>query len=487
MNLIYPMLICLLMVFGIFGGVAFAGVSISNYLVSKSTFQPGDTGITTITITNPTGSTRVTGLSMTIYNPSEISVTSSPILADIESGGTAIVSIPFKITSNAKPGIYLLNVEFKGFTSQTGGSTQISSSNTVSVPISVVYSPIVSLSSDKKVLSGVDTIILTVTNNGGPAKNLRLSATGTTSLYGTNEIFIGDLTSSKNVSITLDSRNEADGPTNVPFLLRYDDEIGTSHNDTVELRLTVKNELLDLSFDQQSSLQTKKDGTLSLDIQNNGQALSDVRISFTGTGIKLKGASEINVGDIPSGGKKSISASVYPDLSPGLNLVNATVKWVEKDVQKEQQIQIPLTIASDADVSVYLEAKPSPMTAGVEHTLSVLVSNVGSYSIDNVDVGLNSPQFQLLDVTPRQYIGSLSKDDFSTVQFKVKTIEDGTGPVYINVMYRDASGEWVNKTITQQATVYASVQNGNGTLLPLVAFVALSGIALWYFKFRKKG
>jgi len=486
MKMFLRILICLALVAGVFTGLSFAGVSVSNYTVSKSTFQPGDTGITTITITNPTGNNRVTGLTMTIYNPSGITVTSSPLLADIESGGTAIVSIPFKIDSDAKPGIYLLNVEFEGITSQTSTSTQTTSSNTVSVPIIVVNSPILSIACDTKALSGVDSVTLMLANNGGSAKSLRISTAGTTSLYGVNEVYVGELKDSENVTVILDSRNESDGPVTIPFLLVYDDEIGTSHSDTANLRLTVKKEVLDLSFTQQESLTTKEDGTLLLEILNSGQALSDVRISFSDTGVKLKGASEIKVGNISSGENKSVSASVYPDLTPGLNLVNATVKWVEKDVQKEQAVQIPITVESDANVSVYLEAKPSPMTAGAEHTISVLISNIGSYPIDNVDVGLSSPQFKLLDVTPRQYIGSLAKDDFSTVQFNVKTTSEGSGPIYINVMYRDASGEWVNKTITQNAVVYAAATDESAGLVPIIIVIALAGIAVWFFKFRKK-
>jgi len=466
---------------------SFAGISVDNYTVSQSSFQPGDVGVTTLKVTNPTGTTRVTGLTMTIYNPSEITVTSSPKLADIDSGGSAIVSIPFSISANASPGIYLINVEFSGFGTGTAGQNQVT--NTVSVPVIVVNSPIVSMNADTKALSGVDVISLTVSNNGGSAKQLRLRISGNSSvvLYGANEVYIGDLKATKVLNLTLDSRDADNGPYDIPFLLTYNDELGITHTDTASLRMTVKKELLDTTFNQLSDLTTGTEGTLTLQLVNNGDALSDVRLSFTNSSLLMKGSGEMKFGNLSSGANASVSATVYPDLSPGLNLVDAKVSWVEKDVRKEETIKVPLTISSDSDVSVYLESKPSPLEAGAEHTISVLVSNIGSYKIDNVDVGMNSSGFDLLDVTPRQYIGSLSQDDFSTVQFKVMMSDNpGTYPISINVKYRDSSGQWVNKTIVQNAVVQSAPESNTGFMNLAVVIVAVAAIAIWYFRFRKK-
>jgi len=250
----------------------------------------------------------------------------------------------------------------------------------------------------------------------------------------------------------------------------------------------VKNEVLDLRFNQISQVITRKDGTLTLEVTNNGDALSDVRLSFPNASIRLKDKSEIRVGDLGAGDKTNVSGLAYTDLAPGLNLVDAKVTWVERDIRKEQTVSIPITVESDADVGVYLESKPTPLVAGQEHTISVLVSNVGSYGIDNVDVGLDSPAFESLDITPRQYIGSLAKDDFSTVQFKVMATDNpGDYPISVNIRYRDASGEWINKTITQAGSVTPAPSNGSGLLYAAVAVVAVAALGLWYFKFRKKG
>lgn len=471
-------------------GMASAGISVSGYTISKISFKPGEVGIATITLTNPTGSTRVTGLTMSINNPAEITISTAPSLADIESGGSAVVSIPIKIKQDARPGIYLLNVVFTGFSQESGTGPQLPTTNTVSIPVTVVNPPIISFATSTPVISGVDSITLTITNNGGAARNLRISIppASKVSLYSTSEIYVGDAITPQIVNMTLDARNASDGAVDIPLVLNYDDELGISHTDSSTLHLTVKNEVLDLKFNQVSSLVTRQDGTLSLEVTNNGQAsLSDVRISFTDTSMRLKDKNEMVVGDLSPGAKASVSGAVYPDLAPGLNLVGAKISWIEGDIRKEQALDIPLTIASDADVSVYLDSTPSPLTSGQEHTISVLVSNVGSYGIDNVDVGINSSAFESLDITPRQYIGSLAKDDFSTVQFKVKVnAAAGDYPIDINVRYRDASGLWVAKDINQVASVKAAASSGAGTLYAIVAVAVLAALAVWYFRFRKK-
>jgi hypothetical protein len=460
-----------------------SGLSVTNYTVSKSTYEPGDIGLVTITVVNPVGTDRATGLTMTMFSPTDMTITGSPKLADIDSGGTAIVSIPFKINSDAKPGIFILNVDFDGFS----GNDKIS--NTASVPITIADLPILTVDAGSKVLSGVDITELSLSNNGGPANQMRLSISNATGigLFGTNEKYIGKLDKSKKVNITLDARSAVDGPVNLPVMLIYTDELGATHTDTLDLRLTVKKEKLDIRFNQLSSITTREEGTLKLEVVNNGEDISDVRISFINSSFRLTDSSEIKVGDLVSGEKSTVSAKVWPELTPGLNLVEAKLSYIEKDVSKEQTMSIPLTVTSDSDVGVYLESKPSPLVPGVEHTVSVLVSNLGSYGIDNVDVGLESDAFTPLDITPRQYIGSLEQDDFSTVQFKVKTNGvSGEFPININVQYRDPSGEWVNKTITQNAKITTPVSTGNGTLVFAVVIVVVAAILIWYFKLRKK-
>jgi ABC-type uncharacterized transport system permease subunit len=60
----------------------------------------------------------------------------------------------------------------------------------------------------------------------------------------------------------------------------------------------------------------------------------------------------------------------------------------------------------------------------------------------------------------------------------------GNYDAFVNVTYRDKSGEWTTKVIKKTITLHSAQQtDGNSYLfLILLVFIAL---VVWYFKFRK--
>ncbi len=470
-------------------GAAFAGISIDEYSLTKDIYKPGEPGVATVTVSNPTGSERVTSITMTLSSSPELILSGSPKLADIDAGGSAIVSLPFKVKSDAKPGIYTIKAFFSGYKSQEAAGTSQISVNSISIPVTVVNEPELSYYVDTKVLEGLDEIELTITNNGGAAKNLKLSTPGDVSLYGADKVYVGDLLDTETVKLLLDSRDVEEGTSNILITVSYQDELGFSHTEDVSIRMTIRDEKLDVRFIQQDGLSTRMEDTLILEVRNDGEEeLEDVRLVFTDAMLKLKDVSELKFGDIKPGGSATASALVYTELSPGVNLLPAKVEWIEKDVQQEEERDVAVTVTSDADVSVFLEAKPLPLSAGGEHTISVLVSNLGTFSIENVDVAISSPALRSVDISDRQYIGGLQRDDFSTVQFLMQVNATGPGeyPVYLDINYRDLSGEWKNKKITQTITVHDGMQTEDSSPVTLILVVVVLAVVVWYFKFRKK-
>ncbi|VVC03721.1 Uncharacterised protein [Candidatus Bilamarchaeum dharawalense] len=477
----------LMVAFMLLFALSFAGISITDYTVSKDSFQPNEQGVLTTTIVNPTGSARVTALTMSIDNPYEIIISGSTKLSDIEAGGTGIVSIPIKIRPEAKAGVYLVTVIFSG-TSYENGVVPNTVTNSVSIPVTVLNQPILSFATDTSSLSGIDTVHVTITNNGGLAKNARLSTSGTISLYGTNEVFLGNLEGSKNITLQLDSRSATNGPEDLVFVMNYEDELGTKHSNDYTIRMTVKKAIVDVTFLQNSDLITRKEGPVKLAIKNNGaKLLKDVRLTFSNTSLRFKDRAELSFGDIAPGATSEVNPTIFADLTPGLNLIDGTLSWVEEDVTKDEAVDFPLTVSSDADVGIYLEAKPTPLIAGQEHTISVLVSNLGSYPIDNVDVHFSSDSFKSLDISDGQYIGNLNNDDFSTVQFKVRVgdVPEGEYQVNIDVSYRDRSGEWKHKIVPQTVNVYSAPVKSGGEMFILGGIVVVALVA-WFFFIRKK-
>jgi len=477
-------------------GIAFAGLAITSYDVSQESFRPGSQGTVTIYISNPSScpglptgceaDNRLTEVGVSVYPPSQIAISNRADIGDLEIGASTFLSLPFKIADDAKSGVYRLDFRVFSF-------GQTAQTRYITIPITVANVPEFVFTPDSNLLTGVDSINMKIKNNGGVARNMKIKLTEDTAgvaLYGTNEIYVGTLTDETTVTMMLDSRSAQDGPVNVPLVVMYEDEVGVFHEETDYVRMTVKKEQLDIAFDQKSDVVTKKEGMLVLGITNTGDnELKNVKLTFTDSNLKLRGRSELDFGNINVGEEATVSGAVFATFSPGLNLVPAKITWTEKDVNKEQDIEVPLTISSDADVGVYIETKPAPLTVGGEHTLSVLISNLGSYRIDNVDVEISSDVLESLDITNKQYIGSLENDDFSTVQFKTQISPftlPGDYDMTVKVTYRDQSGEWKTRYMTQPLTIYAAQTGNGGNALLYGGIFILLVVAVWYFFLRKK-
>ena len=471
-------------------GIGFAGLAITDYSVSQESYSPGSQGTVTIYVSNPSSGVaeydhRLTEVGATITSPPQITISERQDVGDIEIGGSTFLTLPFTVSDDADTGVYSLSFRVFSF-------AQTAQTRYITIPITVADVPEFVFTPDTNVLTSVDVVNMAITNNGGIAKNLKIKINENSSgvaLYGTNEIYVGDLTDETTVTMMLDSRDAKDGPVDVPLLLTYNDEIGVAHEETDYVRMTVKKEKLDVIFDQKSDVVTRQESILVLTLNNNGdEDLKNIKLSFTSEDIKMRDGSEFDFGDVDEGGEATVSGTVFATLSPGLNLIPAKMTWIENDVNKEQDITVPLTISSDADVGVYIETKPAPLTVGQEHTLSVLVSNLGSYRIDNVDVEIDSDVLQTLDITNKQYIGSLENDDFSTVQFKTQ-ISPFTAPgdydMTVKINYRDQSGEWKTRYISQPITVYGAQAEEGGILNYIIILVVLAVIA-WFFFLRKK-
>ncbi|MEM3625295.1 MAG: hypothetical protein QXF35_01915 [Candidatus Bilamarchaeaceae archaeon] len=482
-----------LVLFLVFAAIASAALSITGYTLSQDNYLPGTQGYVSITITNPSTASAdsMTGVVASISSPAEITISSQENIGDVESLGTRVITLPFSIKPDAKSGFYSINIKIGGYTKNPSASSQSYYSTSISVPVKVVQMPIFSIESKENILTGVDYVNFKISNNGGIARDVivRVDSSSGVGMLGESKLYLGDVIKEKEFTMTLDSRNANDGPIEVPIIIEYKDAIGIKHEETGKVRLTVKKEQLDLLFTQQSEIITKKEGLLVLKVRNNGKdKISNLKIYFINESIRMKDGDSFFYGDLAAGEEKTAQAIVFTTYAPGLNRIPVKITWVEKDIEKEEIKNIPLTITSDADVAVYIEAKPAPLTTGTEHTLSVLVSNLGSYEINNVEVEIESEALQNIDVSNKQYIGNLATDDFSTVQFKVKTkVAPGDYKVKLNINYRDASGEWKTKKITQQIKIYENQKQNGSDIYLFIGVAVVVALLAWYFFLRKKG
>ncbi len=472
-----------------------AALYVDSFTVSPATLNPGQEGAVSFTIKNviPAGSTSTTQLEnvQVFYSaPAGIEYKSkSPyVVGTISVGGSSLVTVPFKVKNDAKGGA--ITAPF--YISLKDDNAL----KTVNALISVTNPAILSFSSDHQTILSTDTINLTITNNGGAASRatLKISDDSDFSLLGKTSIYVGDIRDTVSVMVPLDSRNAKEGVNGIQFVISYTDDGGNSMNETKTLSVALKKEKADVVFSQQAPVVAAKDNKLLIKVANTGRALEDFKVYLDDTKIQARQSNQIKLGNLQAGEERDFSIEVFANAQPGVHATSFRLRWVEDDVEKEETISVPIVITSDADTAIFVDAKPTPIVVGGEHTLSVLVSNIGSYKINNVEVSLgDSKELDILNAQKSQYIGGLEADDFSTVQYKarVKTSQPGSYPLLVAVKYKDQSGEWVSKNSSIQLNIRPAedgVKSADNGIVPIaIGAVILVGAGYWYFRMRKTG
>lgn len=463
----------------------FATLSIDSYSISSEKLNPGQSGYISITLKNvqPSGATTtgetVENVVLYIIPPKGLtSDKSSVIVGNLEGGTSTTVSFQITALKDAKAGVYTISVT---------ADDKTSNPKTTTIPVIISNKPIFTLQADKDAIKTLDSFNLSIQNDGGKVDRLTIKISSDKfSLAGKDQIYVGDVSKTVTVPVDIDARKADEGVNSIPFVLSYYDEGGVQSNETKTVPIVVKKDKLDITFSQKEHLITSQEGNLTMTIDNHGKEVKNLRFVISDSRVNVLGGTEVKIGDLPENGQTKFSARVLANLQPGLNKITATAKWIEENVEKQEDIEIPVKILSDSNIGVFIEAKPSPFKSGEEHTLSVLISNEGSYDISNVKVSVMSEFFDNMNAETSQYIGSLESDDFSTVQYKIRinALSEGAYPMTVNISYKDKSGEVVQNEIIKEIQVKSPEKKDAG-FLPILAIVFIIALGYWYFKMRK--
>ncbi|MGC8924167.1 MAG: COG1361 S-layer family protein [Candidatus Micrarchaeia archaeon] len=467
----------------------FASFSVTDYSVSPAQIAPGEYGTLNLVIHNLETGSSVSGVVIEIRKPTQITMQESINVGYLAPTGSATMSIPFKVESGMKTGIYPIELDIYGKVPTSTGGTEIEHKKIIT-SLSVVNPPALQTSLDNNELSDVSQRMLVIKNNGGIAKNLYVDITSNEfGFLGKDVVYVDRVVDNVSLPIVIDAKSASEGPQKIQIKLSYEDELGNKYSSERSIPITVRKESGDFVFVQEGVVVTGKEDLLKLKVRNKGDDVQNLRFSVEGSTVQLVGVSEYEIGGLKRGQEKEISIPIIASVEPGTRSVTLNLKWVEGGENKEGSKVIPIKVSSDADVGVYLEAKPTPLYMDTEHTISVTVSNLGSYNIEATTVQFSSDAFYLLSIQPEQYIGELGKDDFSSVQYKVKTkdVEEGTYNINILVKYRDASGEWKQKNVSLPVSISKKpVSKGPGAEIYIGMVVIAGAIAYWFFVRKKK-
>ena len=489
-------------------GLSFAGLSISEYELSPEIVEPGTSGFLQITVSNTgTQTDTVENVAIVVRSASGLGIDRSFVVGDLEAGSEVMISLPFSASEEIASGVYTIEVEASGRTLEyyygSDGSLKSKTENFEkhgSIPVEVVEQPVIMVGVDEDSIEDITETTLTFTNAGGPAKRVEITILNEgIGFLNAGKLYLNSLDIGATLEATIDARGAVEGATKLELQLKCQNELGTEITEVLEIPITVKKTGGDFVFVQSEPVVTREKDNLQLAITNEGNTLSNVRISFGTDEVRLRGLNEYVVGNLGTGETKALSIPLVADLEPGTQNVVLDLSWEENGENRVGSITLPLEVVSDASVGVYLEAKTTPLSAGSENTISVTVSNLGTYDIQGTTVRLESEAFALDTIQPEQFIGELESDDYSSVQYDVNVnrVAAGEYPAIITVEFRDASGEWV--TVKKEIPITidgmgfskedTAAQSGVGFDLDVVVIagtVIVGGGVYWLWKKRKK-
>ncbi|RME79237.1 MAG: hypothetical protein D6769_02990 [Methanobacteriota archaeon] len=463
------------------------GITVSSYSTDKVSYEPGDQGVLNLNISfdYPVSSTETLVGFESVYVKASSPIATKTINIGKISKGTMAVSIPLNIDKEAKEGIYSISLEIGGSALVEKGSTTNSKVATTrtSIPVKVVKTPSMTVELNPKEINKEGKTSMVVCAENGIARDVYVSST-TLSLEG-GKAFLGDVDGCKEKNVSYDASLLNEGVNTVSFVVDYKDRIGGDHSVSISLPITVSKQSTRFTIVQDGEITHKEEEKLKLVLENRGSRASDVRIKAD-ENLVFPGISELYIGEIGVGEKKSIAVNAYTTLSPGKNPVKFTINWKEEGKEKSTEVSVPISVKAGNAIGVFLEATPLPLRKKGEHSLSVVVANKASYRISGVSVAISSDAFDVLDIQKERFIGSLEPDDFSSQQFKIKVKDVNNGKANVSVKYSDPSGKTYTLTKEFELSIEEPEKGKQDLLLPIVAVIAVGAGGWYYLKGKKK-
>ena len=490
------------------GAFSFADLSVSNTTTLPSVVRPGTQGLVSMVVTN-SDTTEIKSVNAQASGTGGIVSQSSKFLGDYKPGTSGSVTIPFSVPEEADAGLYTLAVKFSWL---NDSGTFFKS---VYVPVTVTNPAIFSVQSlNNSILTTGDfQIHIKIENSGGGAKNVRISINSTQFLQtGPNPLIAGDILNGDSIEVVFGvtlAPNVVSGAYLLPLSITYNDESGSELTTEVKPRIEVRKTSanVDISLNEAHHFIPGHEIPIKLRIENNGdQNAYDVKIGIAGSSdlsslskvdydsvLTSLGGTYVTVGTLAAGESKLITLSAgVNDLNSGFYRQYFIIKAKDSngDSLADELQPIGINVEGLTAVEVFVSSKPAPIVSGAEHTLSVLVSNIGTSPLKALIVKVSGGEFfELMEAQDQQFIGGLIEDDFSTVQYKVriKNVPAGIYPLNVTTSFKDSYNRDIQKSQIITLKVNGADRDGGigGLISPMIVLVLLMGGAYWWFRLRK--
>lgn len=496
--------ICVFMLaaFVLLPGIAWADISVSNVTTLPASIKPGVLGTITMGVSNP-DAYDANGVSGQAFGNENVNSAGSTFLGDFKPGVSSVLSFPFSVPLTTKAGIYTLQYRLS-WTNVNGSRYK-----TLYLPITVSNPPLFSMeTADVKAYTNNDfTVNGTIFNSGGAASAVRLQASSDKVVQlGQNPSWVGEVNKSAQFQLKFSvAPGVSSGSYSVPIMIYSRDEVGQDaiSNTTLRISITQRAPSFVLAAESDKPLVVGARARLMVKVTNTGDdGAYQVRLTLPkSAALTPLGMSDADIGTIKSGESMEASFDVgVNSVPPGFYASDFIVRYHNKDgeAQEDKTASTGINIEGKNDVSVFVSSKPSPLVSGSPHTLSVLVSNIGSAPIKALTVKIGNGFFSLQEAQDTQFIGGLNEDDFSTVQYKIRvngSLRDGTYPFAVELRFKDAyniehtvsKAEKLN-VVSKETSEKMTGNGGTNIGMVVVGIAILAAIAYFAYKrFWHKG
>lgn len=485
--------------------LANAGVEIQSYSTSPSTVKPGMTGTITIVLNNPSATEFITAAYLNA-RAAGINFVSESKIGDLGAQGSTIVSIPFTVAQSATPGIAPITLELSYTSSISGGSNYKS----FSIPLTIGSSNLLKVTnvriSQDTVAPGDSFIIeATIEDDGGPIKNavLTYASTAAYTFDGTTKVEVGNLFigEKKRISIPVVAGNSiTSGYYSVPFTLTYDDAVTAGNTEILYFGpLTAVTDTAKFAATAETVGATPGGtGTFKIIVKNTGMndlrnfkiALPQNSLFFTALDFTEKTIDIIRPDETKS---LSFEVGIGTNIAAQVYSLPLTMTYETKSGSETVTKAVGVKIGGAPDLSVYISSNPSVITNdNKKYAVSIQISNTGNSPVRALSVSAFAEELEILS-PPDSFIGTLSLDDYSTVQYDA-VVKKGTAPgkykLHVQLNYKDSYNTPIVEKkdvefeiFPQEVALLAGKQNGTDPLVMIVLVVIV--LIVIYFVYKR--
>lgn len=484
--------------------LAQAGIQISSYTITPTTLKPGITGSVNLVLNNPSSSEFITAAYISA-TAAGIYFTPQTKIGDLGALGTTTIALPFRVSDTASPGTIPAIFEVTYTSNIQGGSNYKS----FSVPLTVAATTLVKVTEvriSKDTIYPGDSFVIdaVIENSGGPIKNaiLSYSSTSAYSFDGTTKIEVGNLDTGnrKSISIPVLAGNTITSANYIPFTLTYDDAVIAGNTETLNFGpVTAIQDYSKFALSAEAIDATPGGkGIFRIIIRNTGgNELKNFKITLpqTSTFFTPLDFTEKSLDSIKPGETKSlefgvgINTNIVPQVYPLPLSITYQTRAGSETVTKAPGIKV----GGAPDLTAYFSSNPVVITNDNKvYSVSIQVSNTGNSAVRALSVKASSDELDIL--TPADsFIGTLSLDDYSTVQYDAivkKGIAPGRYAIDVELSYKDSYNEpHMEKKIVdfeiypQEIAALAGKQNGGTPVMTIILVIA--AIVILYFVYRR--